>query len=459
MRRKAAYLTLIQKLHALVWSRTALDVDLVQSGAWNLAMRLGGMFASLLLGVVLARYMGPSGFGLYGIFISLALILSVAGRLGFPDLATREIAVAVHRQQWTLAKGVLHWFGRAVLLLSMLIATVFMVGILLWTQDPRSLWSGHAIWAAALIPMFALGALVGAELRGLDHLVAGQSLDSFVRPALTCALCVGAILIWQIMTPAMALGLSAIASALTLGLGLLWLRRWMPRRLREARPERHGRRWGKSSLMLGAVDGLRQLDANLGLIILGALSQPLQAGYMRVALSALVFVVLPQTVVHLVASPTLARLGVAADRERLQQILLRSSFILFAVTLAFLIVLVVAGQPLIRLLFGMPYEPGWLPLLLLATAQLVNAAFGLGWILMIMAGGERQLGQFYAIAVPAGMAAGIPLAISYGATGAALAAILSALVQNLLVWRYVRTHYSVDCSVLAAFSRDFPLRN
>lgn len=413
-------------------------------------MRLSGMGASLVLGILLARYLGPSEFGLYGIFISLAMILSVAGRLGFPSLATREIAIAIHRQEWTLAKGALHWFGRAVVLLSLLTAAAFLLGVLLWTNDVDSLWSGHAIWGAALIPLLALGALVGAELRGLDHLVAGQSLDSFVRPALTCALCVGTIVTWQSMTPAVALGLNAIASALTLGFGLVLLRLWMPEPLRRAQPERHGRRWAKSSLMLGAVDGLRQLDANQGLIILGALTQTDQAGYLRVALSAIVFVVLPQTVVHLVTAPTLARLSDAEDRERLQQILSRSSRNLFIATLAFLTVLAVAGLPLIKLMFGAAYTPAWLPLLLLATAQLVNAAFGLGWVLMTMAGGERRLGQFYALSVAAGMVAGIPLCIAYGAIGAASAAILSTVVQNLLVWRHIWARHSVDCSVLAS---------
>ena len=170
---------------------------------------------------------------------------------------------------------------------------------------------------------------------------------------------------------------------------------------------------------------------------------------MRVALSAIVFVVLPQTVIHLVAAPTLARLSAAGDRERLQQILTRSSRNLFLVTSAFLIVLAVAGLPLIELLFGAAYRPAWLPLLLLAAAQLVNAAFGLGWVLMTMAGGERRLGQFYATSVAAGMMAGIPLSIAYGAAGAASSAILSTVAQNLLVWRHIRNHHSVDCSIFA----------
>ena len=414
-------------------------------------MRLGGMGASLLLGILLARYLGPSQFGLYGIFISLAMILSVAARLGFPNLATREIAVAVHRQEWTLAKGVLHWFGRTIFLLSLLASAGLLVGVLLWTGDSTSIWFGYAVWTAALIPLLALGALVGAELRGLDRLVAGQSLDSFVRPALTCLFCLGAVLFLGSMTTELALGLNALASALTLTLGLLLLRQWMPLPVRHAAPERHGWRWGKSALMLGAVDGLRQVDANLGLIILGALSQTVEAGYLRVALSAIVFVTLPQTVVHLVTGPTLARLGSTNERQHLQSLLARSSASLSLVTLLFLIILFAVGQPLIELMFGATYRPAWLPLALLAAAQLVNACFGIGWILMAMAGGERKLAQFYAVSVGISVLAGIPLCMTYGATGAAAATIIGALMQNILVWRHVKLHHSVDCSVWSAW--------
>lgn len=439
------------KLLALLSKRSSAGTDLAQSSVWNLVMRLAGMGASLLLGIVLARYLGPSQFGIYGIFISLAMILSVAARLGFPNLATREMAVAVHREEWTLAKGVIHWFGRTILLLSLLASAGLLLGILIWTGSTRSLWFGYAVWSAALIPLLALGALVGAELRGLDRLVAGQSLDSFVRPALTCLFCVGAVLFLGSMTTAQALGLNAIASLLTLALGLLLLRLWVPLPVRRADPERHGWRWGKSALMLGAVDGLRQVDANLGLMILGALSQTPEAGYLRVALSAVVFVTLPQTVIHLVTGPTLARLGSTGEHLQLQGLLSQSAASLSLLTMLFLIILIVAGQPLIELMFGAAYRPAWLPLVFLAAAQLVNACFGIGWILMTMAGGERQLAQFYAVSVGVSILAGIPLCIAHGATGAAAAAILGALMQNLLVWRHVRLHHSVDCSVLSAW--------
>jgi len=448
----------IEKLLALLSDRSSAGTDLAQSSVWNLVMRLGGMGASLLLGIVLARYLGPSQFGIYGIFISLAMILSVAARLGFPNLATREIAVAVHREEWALARGVIHWFGRTILLLSVLCAVGLILGVLLWTGDTKSTWFGYSIWSALLVPLLALGALVGAELRGLDRLVAGQSLDSFVRPALTCLFCVGAVLLLGSMTTALALGLNAIASALTLALGLMLLRLWMPSPLRAADPERHGRRWGKSALMLGAVDGLRQVDANLGLIILGALSQTPEAGYLRVALSAIVFVTLPQTVVHLVTGPTLARLGSTGEHPQLQGLLSQSAASLSFVTMAFLAILIVAGQPLIELMFGAAYRPAWLPLVALAAAQLVNACFGIGWILMTMSGGERQLAQFYAVSVGLSILAGVPLCIAYGATGAAAAAILGALVQNLLVWRHVRMHHSVDCSVLSAWKKSKSIR-
>jgi O-antigen/teichoic acid export membrane protein len=428
--------------------RESTGSDIAQSSVWNLLIRVGGMGASLLLGILLARYLGPSQFGVYGILISLALIMSVAARLGFPSLATRELAVAVHRQDWALAKGVIHWFGRTIGLLSLMASALLLVAVG-FIQDAQPDWSGYALWCAALIPLFALSALVGAELRGLDRLVAGQSLDSFVRPGLTCAFCIAAIFYLGSMTTTVALGVNVIASAITLGLGILLLRRWMPPALKSARPERHGRRWGKSALLLGAVDGLRQIDANYGLMILGALGQTVEAGYLRVVLSAIVLVSLPQTVVHLVMAPTLARLSASGDRAQLQEILSRASASLAVVTLIFLLTLVAVGQPLIELMFGSAYSPAWLPLLLFSTAQLIHACFGVGWILLTMAGGERQLAQFYAISLAVGVIAGIPLCIAYGANGACSAAIVGALIQNILVWRHVRLKHSVDCSLFA----------
>src|SRR5271169_2367740 len=72
--------------------------------------RLLGVFLSFLVGLQLARYMGPTEYGRYGTVMALVTMLLVPAQLGLPQLATREISVFVTRGASNEAKGTLVWF-------------------------------------------------------------------------------------------------------------------------------------------------------------------------------------------------------------------------------------------------------------------------------------------------------------------------------------------------------------
>ena len=51
-----------------------------------------GTLATFGVGLILARSLGPEGYGIYGTVIAIVAILAVPGQLGLPILATREVA-------------------------------------------------------------------------------------------------------------------------------------------------------------------------------------------------------------------------------------------------------------------------------------------------------------------------------------------------------------------------------
>lgn len=433
----------------LTASNSAGGTDHLAASFWSLVLRLAGMAVSFVLGVVLARYLGAGQLGIYGIVIALALLLSVVAQAGLPALATREVAVALSRGDWPMLRAVLGGFATVMLLLSLFLAAALaLVGLAAPAIMGKS--AESFVLGAALIPLFALTVLVSAEIRALGSLVGGQSLEIFLRPALTATFCLIVIAGNGSIDAFAAIAANVAASAIALCGGFYWLWRCLPHEARAAAPAPRTAAWSRSALPLALVDNLRQMDATYAMLLLGLLSADVEAGYFRVAYSTILVVVIPLSVLNVVLAPTLARLSADQDRDRLASLLAISAMAMTASMVAALVVVLLVGQPLLAVVFGEAYRQSWLPLVILTAAQLVNACFGVGWVLLSMGGGERQLTLSYAVSVPVSVAAAIPLINSYGAPGAAAAAVLGALIQNVIVWRAVRARFGLDCSLAGA---------
>ena len=423
---------------------------LVSSTAGSLIVRLAGMAATFAFGVLLARLLNPQGFGTYGIIVAIALVLSVVGQFGLQTVGMREISVALAQQRWGELRGYVGNFFMVVLGMSAALAALWAAIVLAF---PTLLGPQDANLAGVLlVPIFALTVLVSAELRALDRIVTGQALEILIRPAIMCVLLVGLVMVQWTLTPAIAVGVLAVSGAGALAVGLVWLRSAVPLPARRAQTvSPHG--WRGAAIALAAVDMLKQLDVTYGILLLGALSSEAEAGYFRVALSTIIFVAMPLSIFNVVLAPSLARLHSEGDRRRLQHIMTISAATMFATSVAALLLIAFAGKFLITWVFGESYAPSWLPLLLLTAAQAINGFFGVGWVLLSMSGAERRLTGSYIVSVAVSIIAAVPLTISFGAAGAAAAAIVGALIQNLLAWHGVRLHSSLESSAAGLLLR------
>jgi len=429
---------------------------LLLSALGSLGIRLAGMAASFIIGVQLARGLNPDGFGAYGIVIAVALVLSVISQFGLQTIATREISICMAQERWGSLRGYVGSLARVVLGVSLVLAAV-------WAGVAAGLPSllgppGISLLGAGLVPLYALTVLVSAQLRALGHLVGGQTMEILIRPLLMSLLLLFVAIVAIPLTATTAIALQAAASLATLLVGILWLLSAMPAPARSASAV-VPRGWGRSAAALAAVDILRQLDATYGILLIGMLSSQAEAGYFRVALSTIVIVATPLSVLNVVLAPTLARLHSEKDLERLQWILGVAAIAMFGSALAALVIIALAGKPLLVAIFGSSYAPAWKPLALLTAAQAVNGFFGVGWVFLSMSGGERMLTRSFAVSVAVSLVVAVPLIAWWGAAGAAGAALVGAFVQNLLAWRGVRTHSSLESSAAgllwrARFSED-----
>ncbi|HVF36697.1 MAG TPA: oligosaccharide flippase family protein [Sphingomicrobium sp.] len=428
------------------WARLGAEGTLAGASFWSMVARIVGMAVTLLVGIQLARYLGPRQLGIFAILTSVTLILSIVAQLGLSALATREASVAWSERDWGRLRGVLRSFPTIVAAAGIVLGLMFAVAMQ-WVPGIDQEFRSGAWWAGAGVPMFALIGLYAAQLSAVDRMVAGQSIEALWRPAILAGLLLLAgLLIPGSIDASLALALNFGAMSVALASAALLLHRSVPTEARRYPPERHVRQWVHAALPLGVSHVLRQYEVNYALLILGLIASPFETGIFRVALSCAALLGVPLLVAHSSVGPLLARAFAASNYSALQSVLTNAARALFLINLLAFLLLLLVGQWLIATLFGAVYTPAWAPLLLLSAALLALSFTGGGFVLLGVSGEERPLMRCHLASAILGSLLAIVATYYYGAIGGAGATLVGALLYNILVWAVLRWKFGLDCS-------------
>jgi O-antigen/teichoic acid export membrane protein len=405
----------------------AVPRTVILSSAGSFLLRVAGLGSAFLLGVVLARALGPAEYGIYGLAINLAALAMNIALLGTPQLAVREIAARSAQADWagvwSLCRSFLLATTAAALVIGLLSIGASMIFL---RHNPNAL--AYAAIGAGLCASMTVTALIAAQLRGVGAMFKGQFMDIFGRPT-AAMLVIGVMLLLGL--PLSASGALAVQLAVAVAaavVSLAWLVSAIPHRPKKAPSERG---WLKSAIPLGIVDVIRQFDGTYGLILVGLLGTATELGIYRVATAAVVLAGMPVTILHVVLAPTVSKHYRFGERAELQRLLRMASAVMVAVLVPMIAVLLLFGRPLIALVFGEVYVDSWLPLVLLCFAQLVFGFYGMGPVLLAMADSERHLTRIYLIAVSIGIVVAVLAIPKFGGIGAAAAQLVS---SGLIAW-------------------------
>ena len=428
-----------------------LGQQLLRGGVGSMVVKVAATTIAFFLAVVLARALGPEGYGAYAFVLSIIMLLAIPAQVGLPQLVVRETAKAHANKHWGLMRGLWRWGNRFVALFSALMVGI---GILVlwiggaWLEDTR--WETLAV-GLALVPLIALGNVRGAALRGLRRVVVGQLPEQILRPGLSRVMVLALIWWWPSadLNPPLLMGLHGGAAliAFATGAALLWCIRPAPL-FTSPPPDYQASFWRQAAMPLALLGGLQIINAHMGIIMLGLLSGDEEVGIYRVAVQVATLVVFGLQAVNQVLQPYFVRLHAQGDLKRLQQLVTSSARIILLLAFPPVLVMVVAGAPLLGLLFGEEYRPGALTLAIIGVAQLINAGMGSVGVLLNMTGHERDTLRGVAVAAIANVMLNLVLIPLYGMEGAATAMALTLVVWNLLLWRAVRRRLGINSSAI-----------
>jgi O-antigen/teichoic acid export membrane protein len=428
---------------------------LIRAVAGAGAVRIGAMFASFLVGVQLARGLGPAGYGYYGIALSVVTIAGIPGEMGISPLVTREVAAADARGHPGYLFGVLRWGRRTAAGLSVAMAFAVIAGAVILQQFRPSPLVLALIVAAPVIPFIALAKVDGGALRGLDHIVLGQLPAFLLKPVAMALLLFGMLLLGLKQEPWIAAGLNSVTAGLAWIVAAIWLKQRLPPAL-HLDTVHEGRRWVSSMVPIALAQGMQVLQVQLSVLLLGLMASAAEVGLFRIATSTAVMLSAPQAIMVTVAGPTISRLYAQDDKRRLQTLLTRCAQAQFFAVLLLSAPLLIAPEPILSLVYGPRFAAAGDVLRIILAGQLVTLGFGLNATFLNMSRYERRVTRALAIALVLNVATLAILVPFWGMLGAAVAYVVSTLAWNIATWLDARRLAAVDTSFLPLRARKAP---
>ncbi len=416
-----------------------LKSQLVRGGVGVGALKLLSLPLALVTSVLLARGLGPEGYGQYAFVLAVVSLLALPVGPGLGQLITREVAKYHHREEWGLFRGLLRRGHQWVIVGSFIVAGVIAILAGLhasWTVDDR--WT-LLLAATLMLPLLGVNALRGATLRGLRKVFYAQIPELLVRPGLHLVVVV-CLLVAGVLNPASAIASQIAAAAIASGVGVLLLWQLRPPDVAQAEPRYRDGEWAQSLLPFILLAAVGNFNGQIGILVLGWLGTDADVAALRVAQNGATLVALSLVIVNMVIGPHITRVQQEADKLRLQRLSRNSARAALVIALPIALPLIFLGGPIVGLIFGNDYRDlATLPLVILASGQLVNVAFGSVGLFLTMTGYERDTlaGQVFALLVNAGFA--VVLVPVYGAVGAAVSVTIGLVTWNVvLAIRFVK---------------------
>lgn len=415
------------------------------------AMVIVGNALNFVVAVVMTRWcFGKAGYGVFSFAMAVFNVMCILAGLGVERLLVREVARCLVHQTWGLLHGILRWATRTVGIASLALTAAGLVVVYVlhetgWCEPQK----GHALMIALIgLPIFAISILRQSTMRGLHHVLTGIAPDLLVTPVVFLALLLVARLFaarW--LTPQSAMALNVLALAVTLVVGILLLRRVLPKQVLAATPEYHSQSWLRSTLPFTLVSGMFVLSSRPSVIMLGLMVDDAAVGAYSAALRGAEIIMLIIVSMNTVLLPTVAHLYAKKDVAQLQRVVTVTVRAVCAVSGVVSILLVVYGRWFLWL-FGKEFTVDAHTLSILCLGQFVSSVAAYSANMLTMTGFERAAAHGIAYSAVLNIVGNLVMIPLWGVNGAAIATSFSLVAGNLyMAWvMYQRT--GIDVTVL-----------
>jgi O-antigen/teichoic acid export membrane protein len=440
---------LIERIDASLSRHGNLGAMLIKGVFGTAGIRVGHAAIGFVTAIVLAKMLGPSGYGTYAFVMAVVAFIAMPTELGIPGLAVREIAVTNAHKDWSQMRGFIVRAHQTNAVLCVVILAMATVALLIW-GDRLDVEKRTCMWLGLLIvPLLSLGSLRGAMLRGLRKVVLGQLPEQIIRPLTLLTLILLLPLFGtKLATPVGIMSVQIISVATAFLCGVAFFLRNRPSELAGAEPHFRSGSLLTASIPFGLSAAMQLINGRTDILVLGIFREDADVGIYRVAVQIAAVMVFAIRAVNANQAPHIAHLYVKGDMQKLQKMITTSSQGMALYALLILLAILFFGESIIRTFFGAQFVTAYVPLVILAVGQLVNVSMGSVASLLNMTGHERDTTRIVVIGAIVNVVLNFSLTPLWGMTGAAVATASGLVTWNLIMRRQVRKRIGIEPSPL-----------
>jgi O-antigen/teichoic acid export membrane protein len=430
-----------RSIKAKLEAQGALGQRLIKTAFGSMGMKISSKGLGFLNAVLLAKILGPAGYGIYAYVLALVSLLTIPIQMGIPILAVREIAATRALHDWNHMRGLIIRSHQAIAVLASLFVSIALVLLYFFGREiePRKLHT--MLLGLVLVPIISMAALRGGMLRGLRQIIPGQMPEQIVRPGILLLLLFALYFLpADLHTPATAFQIQIVACSVAICVAIYFFHLLKPTELAQAQSQYKNIQWLKSSIPLGLSAALLVLNNQIDTFLLGTFKTNEDVGVYRIAAQMATLVILSLQVVNSILAPHIAHIYAKGDMARLQKLISKSAFVVVAITLPVVLAIIIFGETIINLAFGHEFAGAYIPLVILCVGQLVNASMCSVVILLNMTGHERETAKIMAFSAALSIILHLSFIPLWGTTGAALATAITMATWNIILCRKVYTH-------------------
>lgn len=392
------------------------------------SIQMLGRGFSVLVGIVMARGLGPEKFGTYSFIMSIIVIASLPVLAGMNQLIIREVSLYRSKDRDGKLAHFLDWSCKYVVISSSFIV-VLMLFYSIYRGDSLS---QYILLASLLIPLKGIISRVSSIFNGFEMPVIAQLSINIIVPCIVLMLFSFLYFCGMVINLTNMINVQIVAySMATLFILYLSSVRIKIKKQKSKKYSEVG--WYKSLIPFSALVILSTLTSEIAIIALGLFSESKEAAFFRVAIQAVALLSIGLQAVNTVTAPKITRYFKQGNIEDTQNLLDQSVRISFITLLPIAILLVLFGDFFIIFLFGKEYLPTLNVIYILMIGQIFNVCIGSVGLVLNMTGYEKKTLKSQIITLILTLFLLALLTPTYGSIGAAIAISSSLIVWNVLM--------------------------
>ncbi|HTB33170.1 MAG TPA: flippase [Bacteroidia bacterium] len=388
---------------------------------------------------IMTRGLGSKQYGLFTYSFSIVFIIVNLATYGICVMAVRETPALLAKGKKGLWIGLHKWSVKFLVLISMafalVVATFITVSTFYLHILKETAYTIPLLLALCTIPVYGLMNYYASILRGQQKIVLSLLPDNIVKPVIFL-LSLGLIYaITRKFTLPDAILLNALSFAGAAAFAMVIF--YKTTTFKGTLAEYDTPHWRNSLKPFFLFMIITSINSRMDILMLGFLKDSSQVGIYSVADMIGSKVTLFLLIMNQVTAASIARMHSLEEKQKLQELVTKTSRWVFIITLPVFLFIVIFRK-WIMTYFGADFDSGQTALLIIASGQIVNIAFGPVGNFALMTGNQRYPIIFTSINIVINLTLNLILTPTLGINGTAIATTCAIVTWNTGMFLTIR---------------------